>query len=498
MGLLALVALALLVLVAAALVRVSRGAVSASPPERAPGDDRWRERKILSGALVAFVHLVPIAAAVLTSAFVSRRMQAPDTFGEKVLGWIFLIAVSTAVLAVVDRAARRLLPLAALLKLSMLFPDRAPRRIAVARRSGGARKLKERLAYARAHGVGDEPEEAAEQILSLVAALHAHDRHTRGHSERVRVFADLLADELKLPTADRDRLRWAALLHDIGKLEVSPKILNHPGKPSDHQWHVLRRHPIEGAKLARPLESFLGEWASTIEQHHERWDGAGYPNGLRGEEISLGARIVGVADSYEVMTAVRPYKKKAMGATAARRELTRCAGAQFDPAIVRAFLNVSIGSLRWGIGPMSWLAEVPFIGWLPRVADGAAAFGGQAAGFVGAAASVAAVTTGGAVGTAEPAPLPAPAVATVDPGAPTQSSRKPVVLGNTITRPPAPVSAASTTTTTTTTTVVTNPAGRTPPGQMSTTSTTAAKKETGRTLPTIPTGEVVPGHARGR
>src|SRR5205807_2119917 len=130
MGWLALVALALLGLVAAALVRTYRHGVPAPMLlERVAGDDRWRERKILSGALVAFVHLVPIAAAVFTSAFVSRHMQAPGTFGGKVLGWIFLIAVSTAVLAVVDRAARRLLPLAALLKLSMLFPDRAPRRL---------------------------------------------------------------------------------------------------------------------------------------------------------------------------------------------------------------------------------------------------------------------------------------------------------------------------------------------------------------------------------
>src|SRR5439155_27298376 len=151
---------------------------------------------------------------------------------------------------------------------------------------------------------------------------------------------------------DRDRLRWASLLHDIGKLQVHSRILNKPGKLGAREWKAIHRHPEEGAKLAAPLAPWLGEWASTIEQHHERWDGAGYPYGLKGTEISLGARIVGAADAFEVMTANRPYKK-AMSAGAARHELTRCAGAHFDPTVVRAFLNISLGRLRWVTGPVA-------------------------------------------------------------------------------------------------------------------------------------------------
>jgi putative nucleotidyltransferase with HDIG domain len=212
----------------------------------------------------------------------------------------------------------------------------------------------------------DEPVVAAQRILTLVGALGVHDRRTRGHSERVRAFNDLIAQELRLPQHDRDRLRWAALLHDIGKLHVPTKILNKPKKPTEKEWAVLKSHPARGARITAPLSSWLGPWADTIEQHHERWDGAGYPNNLSGADISLGARIVAVADAYEVMTAPRPYSRP-VSAAAAREELARCAGAQFDPEVVRAFLNISIGKLRKVIGPISWLAQLPLIDATPKL-----------------------------------------------------------------------------------------------------------------------------------
>lgn len=345
-------------------------------------EGRWAGRPVLSVAVVVAAHAIPIGAAVGASAFLSRQFQEPASWGGAVGQWSLLLVVSTVVLLVVDRAARRLLPLAALLKLSMLFPDAAPKRLSVARRSGSVRNLQARLVEAKALGADDEPTRAAEVILALVGALHAHDRHTRGHSERVRWFADLLADELKLEPGDRDRLRWAALLHDIGKLQVSPKILNKPGKLIRREWRHIHRHPEAGARIVAPLAPWLGEWAATVEQHHEKFDGSGYPQGLQGEEIVLGARIVAVADAYEVMTAARSYKKAASASTA-RKELTRAAGTHFDPVIVRAFLNISIGRLRWVSGPVAWVAQIPFVGWVPRLAESAVAVGGQAAGAVG-------------------------------------------------------------------------------------------------------------------
>ena len=373
----------------------ANGDTPLTSPARASRETRWAGRPVLSALVVVAAHAIPIAAAVLTSAILSRRFHEPGGVAEMVGQWGLLFAASTAVLLVVDRAAKRLLPLAALLKLSMLFPDAAPKRLAVARRSGSVRSLQSRLDEAKALGADDEPTRAAEVILSLVGALHAHDRHTRGHSERVRWFTDLLAEELKLPDADRDRLRWAALLHDIGKLQVNPKILNKPAKLGRREWRHIHRHPEAGAKLVAPLAPWMGEWANTVPQHHERYDGTGYPHRLKGEEICLGARIVAVADAYEVMTAARSYKKAA-SATTARKELTSSAGTHFDPVLVRAFLNISIGRLRWVTGPVAWLAQIPFVGWIPRFAEGAAAVTGQAAGAAG---------TAVLVSTAAPAPV---------------------------------------------------------------------------------------------
>jgi putative nucleotidyltransferase with HDIG domain len=273
-----------------------------------------------------------------------------------------------------------------LFRLSLVFPDRAPSRFAMARGAGNTRHLEQRISDARRQGVDPEPAKAAEQILALVAALSAHDRKTRGHSERVRAFTDLVAGELKLVGSDRDRLRWAALLHDIGKLRVHARILNKPGRPEPHEWESLQAHPAAGARIAAPLLPWLGPWGDAIEQHHERFAGGGYPRSLAGEEISLAARIVSVADSFEVMTAARSYKKP-MSVPAARRELAACAGEQFDPAIVRAFLNVSLGRLWWTVGPMSWTALVPILGPVQRAGGqlAAAAQGAAAAIVVGAA-----------------------------------------------------------------------------------------------------------------
>jgi len=196
----------------------------------------------------------------------------------------------------------------------------------------------------------------------------------------------LIATELGINESDRAKLHWAALLHDVGKMSVSPAILNKQGSPTDEEWQELRRHPGAASVYLQPLRPWLGSWLDAATQHHEHWDGAGYPRGLAGNEISVAGRIVAVADAYDVMTSIRSYKT-ASTPDEARAELARCAGTQFDPRVVRAFLSVSTRNLTDVAGPLSWLTH-----W-PRLAEAASALGSAGSTAAGSLATAAAVVT---------------------------------------------------------------------------------------------------------
>jgi hypothetical protein len=362
---------------------------------------RWRQRRTAAVAIRLVVLLAPVAVSVGASLAITRLVRAPAPHLERV-AWLIGIVVACSFLAwPARRLLRRLLPLAALFEMSLLFPGEMPTRWKVAREAGSIKHLE-----LLASGVPDrESGKAAITILALVASLARHDPLTRGHSNRVRVLTDLIAEEMALPQADRDRLRWAALVHDVGKLEVPAKLLNKPGKPTDDEWETLRKHPQAGADLTAPLAGWLGAYAVVAVQHHERFDGTGYPAGLHGHEISLGARIVGLADAFEVMTASRPYKR-AMTRTAALKEVIRCAGTQFDPVVARAFLAVSMPRLRRALGPASLVGQLPVIATspatsIPALASGVArgAGGAVVTGIAGAA-----VIAGGVAGVTATAP----------------------------------------------------------------------------------------------
>jgi putative nucleotidyltransferase with HDIG domain len=385
--------------------------------QRRSVEERWNRRRTAAISLRAAIVVGPIVGCVASMAILSRVIPSPGRHAGveiRVGWWAAVLAGSLAAMWLVDRAARRLAPLAALLDMAVLFPGRAPTRLKVARTAGDLHQLQALTENPDKVNARNGLAEAAEQILALVGSLRAHDRHTRGHSERVRVYTDLIAAELRLPPAAVDRLRWAALLHDIGKLRVPAATLNKPTKLSPPEWETIRKHPLAGAELAAPLLPWLGEWGRAIAEHHERFDGSGYPLGLNGRDISLAGRIVAVADAFEVMTGPRTYKK-AMTRAAALAETVRFSGSQFDPDIVRALLAVSAPRLRWAMGPTSWLVGTPLLGSAPSLT--AAGVAGQAA--IG----MSVVAVAGVAGLASPAVATATSsVAATNPVATTTSA----------------------------------------------------------------------------
>lgn len=175
-------------------------------------------------------------------------------------------------------------------------------------------------------------------LKALTAALETRDLETHGHSERVVTYSLRLGREFGLDSKRMKSLEFGSLLHDIGKIGVPDLILRKPAKLTEEEWVLMREHPLHGQQILRGIE-FLEGAARVVAQHHEKWDGSGYPLGLRDEEIDLCARIFSVADAFDAMTSDRVYRK-GKPYEAAAKELDDWAGKQFDPKVVEAFHRV--------------------------------------------------------------------------------------------------------------------------------------------------------------
>ncbi|MHB1391015.1 MAG: HD domain-containing phosphohydrolase [Thermoleophilia bacterium] len=177
-----------------------------------------------------------------------------------------------------------------------------------------------------------------ETVLTLANAVEAKDTYTKNHADNVSRMAVLVGKELGLSDNELEDIRYGGVLHDVGKIGVPDSILNKPGKLNDEEWVQMRAHAAMGADILRPVSRLRGA-ADIVHHHHERYDGNGYPDGLAGEKIPIGARILTTVDSYSAMVDRRSYKAARPHEDAAA-ELKRCAGTQFDPRIVDAFLGL--------------------------------------------------------------------------------------------------------------------------------------------------------------
>ena len=175
-------------------------------------------------------------------------------------------------------------------------------------------------------------------LKALTAALETRDSETHGHSERVVSYSLRLGREYGLNSEEMKALEFGSLLHDIGKIGVPDSILRKPAKLTEEEWVRMREHPMHGQQILRGIE-FLQGAARVVAQHHEKWDGTGYPLGLRAEEIDINARIFAVADAFDAITSDRVYRR-GKSYEAAAQELDDWAGRQFDPKVVAAFHRV--------------------------------------------------------------------------------------------------------------------------------------------------------------
>ena len=193
---------------------------------------------------------------------------------------------------------------------------------------------------------GSVDRETLDHVYALAATVDARDPYTYGHSKRVAAIAEVIGRAARLSPNELAHLRGAALLHDIGKVGVPDSTLGKPGKLTEDEWEVIRKHCDEGARIVGHVKA-LEALVPLIRHHHEWYDGSGYPEGLAGERIPVGARIISIADAFDTMTTRRPYREP-VSKEDALVELRRCSGTQFDANLVGLFGEALRGAVWEG------------------------------------------------------------------------------------------------------------------------------------------------------
>ncbi|HUR87023.1 MAG TPA: HD domain-containing phosphohydrolase [Solirubrobacteraceae bacterium] len=181
-------------------------------------------------------------------------------------------------------------------------------------------------------------------VRALASAVEARDAYTGRHAERVAAYGLLIADATGMSLGHEPEIEFGFLLHDVGKVAVPDAILFKPGPLTPAERAIIEQHPVTGSKIVRDIE-FLGAARDVIRSHHERWDGAGYPDRLAGEEIPLSARVFAVADTLDALTTSRPYRR-ASSLHRARSVIMRASGSHFDPEVIAAFHSLPDGALE--------------------------------------------------------------------------------------------------------------------------------------------------------
>ena len=291
----------------------------------------WRNRWLACWSIRICVALLPLLAAAGVTAAVQSVIDQPSGGVVAVAWWGGIITVVSVAAALMARWRQRL-PLAL---TTSADPGSASKRLV----TPPIETPFERPVAEPITGSGGPENHTARALLSLLGLLGEHDAATRDHCERVAGVVELIGEQMGLGSADVERLTWAALLHDIGTLSVPPEVLTALREPARGDRSPILDHPVAATAYLTEVSAWLGEWSLAAMEHHERWDGSGYPSGLRGDAISRAGRIVAVADAFDVAT-MTSSRRTAIAVGRARRDLARGAGSRFDPEVVRALLCI--------------------------------------------------------------------------------------------------------------------------------------------------------------